>query len=661
MISILLSSTFVYSQNKTLDSLYRALKTTNNDSVKIDLHSSIAYQLANISLYEKAKSQYEELLKLSEATNHTKGKWSYWSGMASILLNENKLDEALESYLTLEKEMISADAEEVNLAVIHSSIANVYDAKSMYNNAVEYHTKALTTFRKVNNKPYEAIVLGNLASIYYKNKDYDNAILYHEQSLEIKREYSSDYSIGTGLFNLAQVYDRLEQNQKTIDILNESISYSIKANDQTGIALSYTSLGLCYVNLTKDSKEKNFELTGLDDKTILSKKELLDKAFTYEMRAIAIFDSLNENYQIGHTYNGVGTVLINQEKPREALDYYHHAYIQFKDTKLEIAKVATEGLAEGYKDLKQFDSAYYWQKELIQIKEKINKQTNPIELGRQQANLIYQQEKEIEQLQHDQLLFDTKLSFIQLENKLKSQRNNRNKWILILVLSIIVIIIVFYFTRKNLQTKNELLFSEKQQTALLSTIEGEEKERDRIAIELHDGIASEITGVRLKLASNEISSTELEKSLKNINSEIRTISHQLTSPKLDKLNNVQSFFEHLISISFTKQNVNLTCYPEGDIFEYSNQELLNIYRIIQELFQNITKHAKATEVDISYNREEQEINVIIEDNGQGFEVNNTKKGIGLDNIQKRLLPLNGELIIDSSLDRGTCIIINIKK
>lgn len=645
-LSPMLSS--IYGQNKTLDSLYQKIAETTNDSVKAELHNDIAFELVNLSLYEKAQQHYKSLYEISSKINYTKGQWAYWSGMATILLNENKLDEALASYFELKKLMQKQEADSVNFAVLYSSIANVYDAKSMYNNAVEYHSKALSIFNKADNKPYEAIVLGNLASIYFKNQDYDNAIKFHEQSLEIKKVHSSPYSIGTGLFNYAQVYDRLKNNQKTIDLLNESIVYLEEANDQAGLALCYTSLGLTYVNLTENNFKDTFKIDG-NDNTVLSKEELLKKAFDYQIKAISIFDSLNERYQIGHAYNGAGTVLINQKKPQKALEYYHKSYNQFADTKLEIAKVAAEGLAEGHKDLKQFDSAYYWQKEMITILNKIDEQTNAIELGRQQAKLIYQQEKEIEQLKNEQQT-----------NKLINEKNTRTRFIIGLLILIISLLTIFYFIRKNLQTKNNLLIIEKEQTSLLSTIEGEEKERERISIELHDGIASALTGLRLKLASKNITTEELEDNLKVINSEIRTISHQLTTPKIEQLNTTKPFFEQLISTSFTHQNVNLTCFPEDDKLNLSKQNIHNLYRTIQEVFQNIVKHAKASEINISYNRSEQLINIIIEDNGIGFDIENTKKGIGLDNIQKRLLPLNGEIEIDSSLGRGTCIIINIK-
>ena len=661
-------------QNIIVDSLSSKVNPSVEDSAQVELHNDIAFELVNLSLYEDAKKHYVELLRIATKINYKKGIWAYWSGMTTILLNENKLDEALVSYFELEKLMTNEKADSANLGVLYASIANVYDAKALYNNAVEYNTKALNVFKYVGNKAYEAIILGNLASIYFKSKDYKSAINFHEKSLAIKKEFSSDYSVGTGYFNYAQVYDGLKDYQKTIDVLQTSISYLNKCNDEAGLALCYTSLGLCYVSLSDSLNGESVSLSTKEGSLLLSEKELLAKAFDYEFRAVEVFEKLGEKYQIGHAYNGVGTVLINQNKPQEAIKYYMKSYNMFKDTKIETAKAAAEGLAEGYKNLKQYKLAYKWQKNMVSLQKEIDGKTNPIELGKQQANLIYEQEKEIERLKHETELTITKFSFFQRENKIKQERDARNKWLLFLGTGVLLLLMVLFFVRRNLEARNKLLLesekvkvakidlleSEKKQAILLSSIEGEEKERERIALELHDGVASVLTGVRLKLSTGKLSEIDLEHKLKELNQEIRNISHQLAIPSLKDVNIVEHFFEELISNAFSNIEVDLSCFPEGDLLPFQEFEKKNIYRIVQELFQNVTKHAQASHVMVSYSRTEDGMNIIIEDNGVGFDTDSSKKGIGFDNIQKRLLSLNGELSIDSSPNRGTCVIIQIK-
>src|SRR5690606_5399246 len=87
---------------------------------------------------------------------------------------------------------------------------------------------------------------------------------------------------------------------------------------------------------------------------------------------------------------------------------------------------------------------------------------------------------------------------------------------------------------------------------------------------------------------------------------------------------------------------------------------VEIYKIIQELTTNTLKHAKATLIDVEINIIENELKMLFEDNGIGFNKDKkTSKGIGLSNIYERIKELKGELFIDSKINRGTIIIIDI--
>ena len=86
---------------------------------------------------------------------------------------------------------------------------------------------------------------------------------------------------------------------------------------------------------------------------------------------------------------------------------------------------------------------------------------------------------------------------------------------------------------------------------------------------------------------------------------------------------------------------------------------IQIFRIIQELITNIIKHSQAKEATIQFSQNEGVLTIMVEDNGKGFELNNTSNGIGLINIEKRMERINGELIIDSSIGSGTTVILNI--
>ena len=84
-----------------------------------------------------------------------------------------------------------------------------------------------------------------------------------------------------------------------------------------------------------------------------------------------------------------------------------------------------------------------------------------------------------------------------------------------------------------------------------------------------------------------------------------------------------------------------------------------LYKILQELINNTIKHANATVIDVNVSASSNFINLLFEDNGGGFEKENSLKGVGLINIEKRVKKINGTLNIDTVLGRGTLIDITI--
>src|SRR5690606_36466519 len=93
--------------------------------------------------------------------------------------------------------------------------------------------------------------------------------------------------------------------------------------------------------------------------------------------------------------------------------------------------------------------------------------------------------------------------------------------------------------------------------------------------------------------------------------------------------------------------------------EISNKNKIHIYRIVQETLHNVYKHAKAQNINISFNLKNNVIWLIIEDDGSGFDVNKTKSGIGLKNIKSRIKDINGTINITSEKQKGTTIQVNI--
>ena len=199
-------------------------------------------------------------------------------------------------------------------------------------------------------------------------------------------------------------------------------------------------------------------------------------------------------------------------------------------------------------------------------------------------------------------------------------------------------------------------------------VEGQEDERKRIAEDLHDRVGSILSTVKLYFNSLNTkidtfqgeNNQQFEKAntlLDEAVDEIRRISHNLISSILMKFG-LGPALKDLCETVEGAQQIKVDLQMHGIDQRLNNQLEISLYRIIQELISNILKHATATEITISITHQNGNLNILVEDNGKGFDTSVIPNGIGLKNIKSRILKLNGQINIDSVTDRGTIVNLN---
>jgi len=196
-------------------------------------------------------------------------------------------------------------------------------------------------------------------------------------------------------------------------------------------------------------------------------------------------------------------------------------------------------------------------------------------------------------------------------------------------------------------------------------------ERHKISRELHDGIQQTLAAALMGISVSKkhlkmLDNTELsilENTKNNISQAIKEV--RIISKGLSETDDYVKF-EHQINDLIN--NLEASCNIEFTKTIILPLNLLNstkhhIFRIIQELLTNILKYAKANQVDIIINNTTEKIKIELTDNGVGFDLEKTKKGNGLLNIESRLLDLNGEVVINSIPGKGTTtnILIPLEK
>ncbi|MEE9409050.1 MAG: sensor histidine kinase [Polaribacter sp.] len=225
---------------------------------------------------------------------------------------------------------------------------------------------------------------------------------------------------------------------------------------------------------------------------------------------------------------------------------------------------------------------------------------------------------------------------------------------------------------KALETqKNLTLLKEQELTTINAMVDGQEKERKRIAEDLHDNLGSVLATLKLHFEN-----LKMNREKKKINQEtlfnkteglideaylkVRSIAHAKNAGVIANqglLTAVQMMAEKISSAD----KIQIEVIDFGLDKRLENSLEISIFRIIQELITNILKHADAKNATINISLYDKNLNIIIEDDGKGFLIDkvNLKDGMGINSIKTRIEYLNGRFEVDSTIGKGSSIIIDI--
>ena len=258
--------------------------------------------------------------------------------------------------------------------------------------------------------------------------------------------------------------------------------------------------------------------------------------------------------------------------------------------------------------------------------------------------------------------------YILTSMKLTSSLNPLD-WELVIFIEIFVLTIAmahkYYLLMKENSDYQKAIIKEKER-GLKAMIEGQEIERTRIARELHDGVVQQIGSIILKSRNlfskknliDEKESQDVLKNLENSNKDLRNISHQMMPRALKELGIIPALND-LLEGSLKYANIKYSLEHFNINERLPNKIEITIYRITQELINNIIKHSKANEVSVQLFNTNNSIILIVEDDGVGFSSQKSKKGIGLLNISSRLDLVKGDVNFEPSPKSGTLVTIKI--
>ncbi|QQR87301.1 MAG: sensor histidine kinase [Flavobacteriales bacterium] len=265
------------------------------------------------------------------------------------------------------------------------------------------------------------------------------------------------------------------------------------------------------------------------------------------------------------------------------------------------------------------------------------------------------------------------------EEQRRAERTRRN-WLIavsLLLLGIVALLIWNNSVQRRLRVQEHVLHSRevsdllKQQeiNSLEAMMKGQERERERVGRDLHDRIGSMLSSVKLQFSALEGRLTKLEDTqrsqydkltglLDETVAEVRRISHDMvrgTLADFGLLRALQDLGEALDAPGSLK--VEMSAFGMEDRLPPPFE--IGVYRMVQECVSNVLRHAKASELTIQVTRSGSALNVLVEDNGRGFDAAGQDGGLGLRNIKERATALGGVVAVDSVIGRGTTVSIDL--
>ena len=608
------------------------------------LHEAEGIASANSEL-ELGLEKATLALKLSTAEN-LKPQITRSHYVLGIIYTDNgDFDPALEHLETAIK-LYKEQEDNYGLVLCKKQLGILYNDSGDTEKGLMYYIDALHLAEKISWKEEELKLINNIGTIYLAQNHYAKAIEYFERCISMEPDAKTEAIV---LGNIGLAYSRLGDYDMAISYFERSTATCREIGDEQ------CELGRLSLMVTTYMLQQKYDLALKLSYEISERQE-----------------RLGAQKELLINYNRMGLLYWYTLQYDSAINYFNKSFVIAKEINYSSIHLIHANMAFVYRDAGKYKLAL----EHLLVHQSLKDSLLTAEKNRVVEELLAKydaekQNKEIEILQKEK-----ELQNAELERKALTQNVAIGGAGLILIVSVIILVnyqqkikaqklLSIKTEELNRQKKTELI-RENEIRSIKSNIEGQEKERERIAKELHDGVAGNLAGIKLILAnfSNKSNpSSELQKAIKNIDDtyhEVRSLSHHLIPPKIKENEFIELIKNYINDLSKMHAfKVHLGYHPEKELNLLPDDIKKEIYRIIQELMNNIIKHAQAEHVEIQLTKLNGSLNLMIEDNGVGFEPSSTSRGIGLNNIHSRVRILEGEVHIDTSIGRGTIVDITI--
>jgi signal transduction histidine kinase len=601
------------------------------DTSQVNEHINLYFKLINTDT-ANARKCLEEALTISKETGYLNGiaRSEYYLGL--YYLEQFDLLKA-ENYFTESYEESGKSGDRTRRATNTNNLGTISEKKGDYGDAILKYLDAFELFDSLNNKIGLSATANNIGIVYYLLNEPEKARNFFRLSLDLKQQLNDTISMVYTFQNLGNVYFDLWEYDSAKYYYEKCIDLSGLVDDAVSAGKAYNSLGVIAM-IKNDYKQ----------------------ALQFYTKALHYSKMKNDVRNITAVYDNLGILNSNSGNPRSATSYY--------DSSLALSK--QHGLKDEMKNAYQHLSSVFalqgnYKDAFLNLLNYDDLQNNMLteksDVSGVEALFVKQkQENKILKLEKDQAKRETQIVLS----------------LAIILILLVVSILGFYIYRISQKSKNSRKIAVLEKERFKAVIEAQEMERKRIAGDLHDSLGQMLSLSKLQLSeiidSSLILTPEHEKMLVRSTQiideacqEVRNISHNLMPGPLIRLG-LTSAVKDLVRKINSSKKIQVSFSSNLDTDRLDEKVEISVYRIIQEILNNTLKHAKASQIGISLNiQDERTLVLMIADNGIGFDTGKIIKssGIGWKNIYSRLEIINGFMNVNSIKNQGTNIEIKV--
>lgn len=627
-------------QQASIDSLKSLIQTTTSDSIKAEAIMELAWK----KMYEnspEAKVLVHDGLAVMQNIDNLRVK-GYGFTVAGVVYWVASSYDTATMYLEEAVKIYRQKDDDRGLSAVYNNLSLIAQNQSKYPEALAYATQSLELARKLDNKPMLASATFTVGNIHYFLKENEKALGTYKEALELFHTNSITNNLHKLLLNIGSTYHNLTQLDSAKAYYKRAFEQASLVNDFKTIAITTTNLG----NLAMD----------LND---------FSKAVTYYNQAEKIYqEKFTNDFDHSLLLHSLAKAHLELGNPSIAENYAHQSLLlgeKIQDKQRSAA--AHQLLSDIFENQGKFQQALFHFKSGTALKDSI--------FNLEKSGQLAEIETKYETVLKDQQISEQLLQIIEAEKNLQ-------KMLFALTISVLVIIavlVIFLLVRSRNRKEQKLLMQQKEleikEAYINAALESQETERKRFAQDLHDGFGQLISALRLTISrihgkeeQLEARMSMVEKSeeiLQEMHQEIRNIAFNLMPATLIQYGLKEGIREFAQRINQTGK-VDITLDVFGLEERMTELQEVSIYRVIQEWVNNVIKYANPEKISIQFVRHEDELSLIIEDDGNGFNtrVLNQSKGNGWRNIQSRLKRINASWEIDSQVNRiGTTFMIEL--